>query len=417
MNQHHAHSHQHQQHRAHDAHHHPHKKHKKPIKVFYPHKKFWLFMATLALTIGMGVGETYLPDNTIQPFTAIKMSQEMQTSSFGFMEASKRGVMRASYRVSFLSASAWNPLSKDDEPAKEGVRRVCFWEEDIEEPTYSAQITEVKITEDIQPGDEFRVEVYVENSGDVIWYGTSSGCLDKTMVNMGTDKGLDRSSLFFSEGAETGWIGDNRVKMIEDAVGPGEMATFAFTAIAPESEGIYKEYFNLVAENVTWFYDFEIGLEIPVGEITEDDTDKAQFVRDISMNTRDIEGERSIEIDLSTQQMLLKFGDLVAYSYTISSGAYDTPTPTGTWNILNKQELRIGGASPHYRMPYWQGFTVWGHGLHALPYLANDNGVFWEEALTHIGIPVSHGCIRMLPDDAVLIYEFSEVGMELYIHN
>jgi len=115
--------------------------------------------------------------------------------------------------------------------------------------------------------------------------------------------------------------------------------------------------------------------------------------------------------------MYLKVGEEAVYQMTISSGASETPTPTGTWSVLNKQELRIGGAWPHYRMPYWQGFTSWGHGLHALPYLESDGGVFWSEALTHIGIPVSHGCIRMLPDDAVTVYEFSDVGTSLYIHH
>ncbi len=420
MNQHHSGAHSHQQHRAHDAHHphhghNPH--HKKKIKVFHPNKKTWMVLATLALTVGMAIGESYLPSEAIQPFTAIKMSQEMQTSSFNFVETSKRGVMRATYRVSFLDVKSINPLVKIDEPAKSGIKRVCFWEDELEDPTYTAEMVEVRITEDIQPGEAFRVEIDVTNTGDVTWYGAGSDCLKKTIVNLGTQKEMDRASEFFHEGATTGWIGNNRVKMVNDAVKSGEMATFAFTAIAPEKEGIYKEWLGVVAENVTWFNDFEIGLEIPVGEVTEEDEYKAQFMNDVSINTRDLEGEESIEVDLSDQEMRLKFGDQITHRMTISSGAADTPTPQGTWNILNKQELRIGGAWPHYRMPYWQGFTSVGHGLHALPYLESDGGVFWSEALTHIGIPVSHGCIRMLPDDAVLVYGFGEVGMELHVQS
>lgn len=409
-------------HRAHHAHHphhgHPHhgsQARKKRIRLFHP-KKFWLMMATLALTVGVAVGEAQLSHTKIEPYVALKMTHNIQSSSFNMVDNTKRGVMRATYRVSFLNFGSFNPLARAEEPAKEGIKRVCFWEDEVEEMIYSANVVEVKMNDEINPGDEFRVEVYVENTGNMTWYGYSSGCLDKTLVHMGTTNELDRASVFVQSGATTGWLGDNRVKMVDDAVQPGEMATFAFSSVAPEEEGIYKEFFNLVAEDIEWFKDFEIGVEIPVGEVTEDDKFKAQFLKSMSANTRDLADERSLEVDLSDQSMLLKFGDQVAYSMTISSGAAATPTPTGTWHILNKQELRIGGAWPHYRMPYWQGFTSVGHGLHALPYLESDNGVFWEEALSHIGIPVSHGCLRMLPDDSITVYEFGEVGMELYIH-
>lgn len=55
-------------------------------------------------------------------------------------------------------------------------------------------------------------------------------------------------------------------------------------------------------------------------------------------------------------------------------------------------------------------FRPSGYGLHALPSLGNDGGIFWTEALTHIGIPVSHGCVRILPEDAIWLYDFTEIG-------
>ncbi len=397
----------------------PHKHHhhkKKKIKIFHPRKP-WIVAAMIALTIGMGIGENHL-NTALEPMIALKISHNFQIASFSPTDTTKRGVMRAQYRVSFLSASSINPLSKTEtEPIKEGIKKVCFWEDDLESPLYSAEVTEVRINENINQGEEFRVEVYVENTGNVTWYGMGSGCLDKTMVNLGTTYEQDRASTFFAEGAETGWVGNNRVKMVEDVVEPGETATFAFTSVAPEKDTIYREHFGLVAEKVTWLEDFEVAVDIAVGEVTEEDEDILKFMKTMSGDTRSLEGERSFEINLSTQQMYLKVGEEAVYQMTISSGASETPTPTGTWSVLNKQELRIGGAWPHYRMPYWQGFTSWGHGLHALPYLESDGGVFWSEALTHIGIPVSHGCIRMLPDDAVTVYEFSDVGTSLYIHH
>ena len=67
-------------------------------------------------------------------------------------------------------------------------------------------------------------------------------------------------------------------------------------------------------------------------------------------------------------------------------------------------------------MLYFQLFTWRGHGLHALPYLMNDGGVFWKEALSDIGKPVSHGCVRQLPEDAITLYNFTSVGTPIWIH-
>ena len=153
-------NHPHQVHHGHKhGHHaHPHKKKKKKIKIFHP-KKPWIVAAMIALTIGMGIGENYI-ESELEPIVALKISQNFQAASFSPSDTTKRGVMRAQYRVSFLSASSINPLDKDEvEPIKEGIKRVCFWQDDIEEPVYSAEVTEVRLTENINSGDEFRVEI------------------------------------------------------------------------------------------------------------------------------------------------------------------------------------------------------------------------------------------------------------------
>ena len=84
--------------------------------------------------------------------------------------------------------------------------------------------------------------------------------------------------------------------------------------------------------------------------------------------------------------------------------------------IFLKNEVRVGHAAPHYIMPRFQMFTYQGAGLHALPSLSTDGGVFWTEALDHIGQPMSHGCVRMLPDDADFTFDFTEIGDEIEIH-
>jgi len=388
--------------------------HKRKIRVFHP-RKLWLGLAMLALTLGVGAGELYSQAPNTEVLVAQKMTRNMQTFSLSGLVGAKQGYSRETHKVSYLDATSANALEKHDEALKSGVKSVCFIAEPIEEATYTADIVEVKISDHIASGAEFRVEVYVKNTGTAHWYGADSKCPDKTVVNLGTAKQIDRASRFFEEGHETGWIGNNRIRMVEDIAKSGEVATFAFTAIAPDVDTIFQEHFNLVAEGTTWFENFDIPVDIRIGNTTAKDDYELQFLKDVSIDTASLEGAHKIKVDLSEQKMTLLIGEIEVYHLTVSTGAYDTPTPVGNYRILNQQELRVGGAAPHYRMPYWQGFTKWGHGLHALPYLGDPGGWFWEEALDHIGLPVSHGCIRMLPDDAVVVYEFGDIGMEIEI--
>jgi hypothetical protein len=129
-------------------------------------------------------------------------------------------------------------------------------------------------------------------------------------------------------------------------------------------------------------------------------------------------GRKAIYIDLSEQKAtVIERGSIVA-QYQVSSGAADTPTPKGEFEIHKKQKLRVSGLETPYRMPYYMAFTPnASHGLHALPYLGEspESSGYWQEAQSHIGIPVSHGCVRFLPEDAATIFDWAEVGTKVYI--
>ena len=129
-------------------------------------------------------------------------------------------------------------------------------------------------------------------------------------------------------------------------------------------------------------------------------------------------GRKSIILDLKMQRARTIEKGVVVAEFQISSGAAVTPTPVGKFEIHRKQELRVSNLETPYRMPYYMAFTKSeSHGLHALPYLGGSaaNSGYWQEALTHIGTPVSHGCVRFLPEDAAKLYEWVEVGTAVYI--
>lgn len=284
--------------------------------------------------------------------------------------------------------------------------------------TYDVELVSILVDSDIAPGDVFMVDMQFKNTGSARLFNSRSGCYDMPKLNVGTAYTADRESIFgVGSNAISGWISPERIKMSENYADPGDTFNVAFQSMAPEGDNIYKEFFQPVLEGQTWL-DSPFGVEIKVGSPTDAMVDNMKYVESLSMDAASLEGlTRNLEIDISEQRMYAKFGDLRVWEMKISSGASDTPTPRGTFSISSKQELRIGGQSPHYRMPYFMMWRADGYGIHALPYLGTDGGRFWSEALDHIGIPVSHGCIRTLPEDAEKVYEFSSVGTELNIHS
>ncbi len=129
-------------------------------------------------------------------------------------------------------------------------------------------------------------------------------------------------------------------------------------------------------------------------------------------------GSKAIWIYLGVQKAFLTESGSVVRSYRISSGAPATPTPRGVFKIYKKEELRVSGQAVAYRMPNYMSFTKnSAFGLHGLPYLGDSaqTSWYWSEALSHIGTPVSHGCVRFLPEEAVELYKWADRGIPVFI--
>lgn len=183
---------------------------------------------------------------------------------------------------------------------------------------------------------------------------------------------------------------------------------YGYLAILPPSNPVaYKEQAMPVV-NLT-----SSGMAMPIAPAvlqqsnTSQSSQKAQVLKEI-------------HIDLGIQMMFLLEDGIPMHIYPLSTGKATTPTPVGTFQVFRKQDLRISSQAVAYRMPYYLSFTQNGaYGMHALPYLGNspESSNYWHEALGHIGTPVSHGCVRLLTEDAFALYEWSEVGIPVYINN
>lgn len=301
--------------------------------------------------------------------------------------------------------------------ARYAAEQICQY--DVPKKTnYQAEFIQQETKAWTAPGSKFDIALYLKNTGNIPWFGDFSRCSGANFIRLGTARDRDRGSIFFNPG-DTRWITANRISLVEARVDPGEIGTFRFTAFAPKMTDIFREYFQPVVEGVSWMNRKEetANLDIYVGENDHENERRLFYLgKSGQASPLDISGEPLIEIDISEQKLLFKLGGTVIREYMVSTGTFKTPTPLGRFKILNKQELRIANKWPHYHMPMWQGFTIWGHGLHGLPYLANDKGVFWNEALNHIGQRVSHGCVRLLPDDAEDLYNLTTEGVSIVIH-
>jgi lipoprotein-anchoring transpeptidase ErfK/SrfK len=117
-------------------------------------------------------------------------------------------------------------------------------------------------------------------------------------------------------------------------------------------------------------------------------------------------------VELKTQKLRYYLGNIELGEFTISSGKASTPTPRGNFVVEDKALRPRSSLYKSLWMPYWVGISSPGVGIHELPEFGN--GV--KEDPNHLGIPVSHGCIRLGIGPAKQIYDFASIGTKVKIY-
>lgn len=98
-------------------------------------------------------------------------------------------------------------------------------------------------------------------------------------------------------------------------------------------------------------------------------------------------------INISAKTLSVYRNGVIIKEYPIATGKPDTPTPTGTFTVINKQ-LDPGG-------PYgtrWLGLSKKGYGIHG------------TNAPDSIGTNASNGCIRMFNSDIEELFDITNTG-------
>ncbi len=119
-----------------------------------------------------------------------------------------------------------------------------------------------------------------------------------------------------------------------------------------------------------------------------------------------------IDINLATQIMTIFENGNNKGTFLISSGKPGMNTPKGAHQIYNKHPRPWSKKYGLY-MPYWMAITPSGkYGIHELPEWPSG----YKEGQNHLGIKVSHGCVRLGVGPAEKIYNWAEIGTPVIVY-
>ena len=111
--------------------------------------------------------------------------------------------------------------------------------------TYAAQFVSACCYATLEPGDTLENYYSMRNSGDETWY--RDGAIP---VRIGTWVPRSHASPFYTAGD---WINSGRPTGLDSEMTlPGEVGRFTWISTAPQQVGDYTEYYEPVAEFVTW---------------------------------------------------------------------------------------------------------------------------------------------------------------------
>jgi hypothetical protein len=100
-----------------------------------------------------------------------------------------------------------------------------------------------------------------------------------------------------------------------------------------------------------------------------------------------------IAIDKSTQTMTVSVDGTEKYNWPVSTGRPGYETPSGTFKANRMDADHFSQEWDNAPMPHTIFFDMHGHAVHG----------FFD--VKHLGLPVSHGCVRLAPPNATVLFD------------
>jgi hypothetical protein len=99
-----------------------------------------------------------------------------------------------------------------------------------------------------------------------------------------------------------------------------------------------------------------------------------------------------ITVDKLAQQMTVTVDGVPKYRWPVSTGKLGFDTPSGTYHPFRMEPVYYSKEFDDAPMPHAIFFTPRGHAIHG------------SLDTAQLGWPVSHGCVRISPDNATTLY-------------
>ena len=100
-----------------------------------------------------------------------------------------------------------------------------------------------------------------------------------------------------------------------------------------------------------------------------------------------------VNIDKSTQRMTVSVDGATRYVWPVSTGRPGYDTPNGTFKANRMDADHLSQEWDNAPMPHTIFFDMRGHAIHG----------FFD--VKHLGQPVSHGCVRIAPANAAILFD------------
>lgn len=116
-----------------------------------------------------------------------------------------------------------------------------------------------------------------------------------------------------------------------------------------------------------------------------------------------------IEVNVSTKRMYVYVGSQLVNTFLVSAGKPSTPTPLGTFHIIDKLPLQTmtGPGYVQPDVPWINYFNNDGDAIH---------GNYWRPTSYFGNINSSHGCVGLMVADAKWVYDWAPLGTPIIIH-
>lgn len=112
------------------------------------------------------------------------------------------------------------------------------------------------------------------------------------------------------------------------------------------------------------------------------------------------EGRLMITVDITTQEMTVADAWRTVYTFDVSTGRPGHSTPTGKFRPIRMHEMWHSSKYENAPMP-WSIFFYGGYAIHG------------TTDVKHLGHVASHGCVRLDPRNAKLLFDLvKETGMQ-----